>query len=434
MSGVVCSGKAVGRLFAALAAFCFLASCGKPAPASKTIDLVLWKNQAGLDEEAASQALVDRFNASQTKWHVVAQSLPQGGYNQSIVAASLAGRMPCIMAVDSPMVASYAWAGHLRPLEAYVSSAALAPVSPSAIGSYDGKVYAVGQFDAALAIFTKRSILEHTHTRIPTLDKPWTFGEFQTLLERLKASGDYRYPLDLATRDDKASWWTYAFSPMLQSFGGDLIDRNGMRHADGALNGADAQRFGLWFQTLFAQRLVARAEPDENAFVKGRAAIVYTGGWWAPEYRKYAGDDLLILPPPDFGHGVVIGGGSWQWAISQTCPYPEGAGAFIQFLLRPEQMAAMSDAAGGIPTTEAGAALSRDFGPGGQSRIFFELMRRFARSRPASPAFPVISNAFTASMRDIMDGKNVQDSLDDASDDIDNTIADNHGFKIGSVK
>jgi multiple sugar transport system substrate-binding protein len=295
-------------------------------------------------------------------------------------------------------------------------------------------VYALGQFDAALAIFTKRSILESTHTRIPTLDQPWTYAEFQTLLERLKASGHYRYPLDLATRDDKASWWTYAFSPMLQSFGGDLVDRKTMMTANGTLNGPDAQRFGAWFQSLFAKGLVARAEPDENAFVKGRAAIVYTGGWWAPEYRKYAGDDLLILPPPDFGHGVVIGGGSWQWAISQTCPHPDGAGAFIQFMLAPQQMATMSNASGGIPTTEAGAAASRDFGKGGQSRVFFELMRRFARSRPASPAFPVISNAFTASMRDIMDGQNVQDALDDASDDIDGTIADSHGFKTGAPK
>lgn len=429
-----CTRVALNRFFVAVAIVSALTGCGRPEPSHKAIDLVLWKNQAGLDEEAASQALVNRFNASQSKWRVVAQSLPQGGYNQSIVAASLAGRMPCVMAVDSPMVASYAWAGHLRPLKAFVPDSTIDDISPSAVGRYDGTVYALGQFDAALAIFTKRSILESTHTRVPTLDHPWTLDEFQTLLERLKASGQYRYPLDLATRDDKASWWTYAFSPMLQSFGGDLIDRGSMRRADGTLNGADAQRFGRWFQTLFAKGLVARAEPDENAFVKGRAAVVYTGGWWAPEYRKYAGDDLLILPPPDFGHGVVIGGGSWQWAISQTCPHPEGAGAFIQFLLKPEQMAAMSDASGGIPTTEAGAAASRDFGKGGQSRIFFDLMRRFAKPRPASPAFPVISNAFTASMRDIMDGGDVADSLDDAADDIDTTIADSHGYKIGSLK
>jgi len=269
------------------------------------------------------------------------------------------------------------------------------------------------------------------HTRIPTLDRPWSAAEFETLLARLKASGSYRYPLDLFTRDGKPSWWAYAYSPLLQSFGGDLIDRNNMARAQGTLNGADAQRFGVWFNALFAREWVSRSEPDDYAFVKGRAALAYAGNWWAPEYRAVAGHDLLILPPPDLGHGVVIGGGSWQWAITSGCAHPDGAGAFIAFMLQASSIAAMSDATGYVPVTEAGAAASRDFKPGGKSRIFFELMRRFARQRPATPAFPAIASAFTLALRDIMDGKNVEDALDDGVDEIDSTIADHGGYVLG---
>ncbi len=416
------------RLAGSLLIGTILTSCSAKAPQDARTELVLWRNQVGLREEAATTALVARFNAAQTKWHVVTQSLPQGGYSQSIVAASLAGRLPCIMTVDSPTVASYAWAGHLRPLEAHVPAATIAQISPAAVGRYGGRIYALGQIDAALAIFTRRSTLAAVGARVPTIDRPWSAAEFQTVLERLKASGRYRYPLDLAARDDKPSWWTYAFSPMLQSFGGDLIDRRTMASAQGTLNGADALRFGRWFHALFAKGLASRKEPDENGFLKGRAALVYTGNWWAADYRSHAGGDLLVLPPPDFGHGVKIGGGSWQWAISRTCAHPDGAGAFLRFLLRPENIAAMSDASGGVPVTEAGAAATRAFGPGGESRIFFELTRRFAVERPSSPAFPAIANAFTAAMRNIMDGGDVQDALDDAVDDIDDTIADNPGF------
>ncbi|MDE1918808.1 MAG: extracellular solute-binding protein [Sphingomonadales bacterium] len=408
-----------------------LAACDPGTKPGDRIELVLWKNQAGREEDAQTTAQIDQFNAKQSRWRIVPQFLPQGGYDQSIVAASLAGRMPCILAVDSPMVASYAWAGHIRPLDGYVATGTLAAVSPSAVGHYAGRIYAAGQFDAALAIFTRRSILAQMRMRIPTLDHPWSGEEFQTLLERLKASGIYRYPLDLGTRDDKASWWTYAFSPILQSFGGDLIDRRSMTSAQGALNGEAAQRFGNWFQALFAKGLVNRQEPDENAFVRGRAALVYTGDWAAPAYRTYAGADLLVLPPPDFGHGVVIGGGSWQWAISKACSHPEGAGAFIDFMLQDRQVAAMSDATGNVPVTEGGASASRDFGPRGNSRMFFDLMRRFARPRPATPAFSVVANAYTFAMRDIMDGKDVQDAFDDAVDDIDQTIADHHAYRTG---
>lgn len=410
-----------------LATAMLLSGCGKQGKVDGPIELVLWKNQAGLDEEAATNAAIERFNKAQDRWHVSAQSLPQGAYSQQIVAASLAGRMPCIMAVDNPQLARFVWAGHLQPLSGHIPADLAGTVNASAVGQYRGTVYSLGQFDAALAIFTRRSTLASIGARVPTIDRPWTGEEFQAVLEKLKASGRYRYPLDLSTRDTKADWWTYAFAPMLQSFGGDLIDPATRRTAEGALNGNDALRFGQWFQNLFDKELVNRMEPDEYGFVSGRSAMVYTGNWWTPDFRKAAGDDLLVLPPPDFGHGAVIGGGSWQWAISRTCPHADGAGAFISFLMQPREIAAMSDAIGLIPATAAGAALSRDYGPNGQNRIFYELSLKFARQRPETPAFTGISNAFYRASRDIMDGKDVHDALDDAVDDIDVSLADSGG-------
>lgn len=407
------------RLGLGVLASVLLAACTEPHKSGGPIELVLWKNQAGLDEEAATNAAIARFNASQNRWHVSAQSLPQGAYTQQIVAASLAGRMPCIIAVDNPQLARFVWAGHVQPLSGHVPADLPAQVNESAVGRYKGTLYSLGQFDAALAIFARRSTLKDIGARIPTLDHPWTGSEFQTILEKLKASGRFRYPLDLSTRDNKADWWTYAFSPLLQSFGGDLIDRTTQKTAEGTLNGPDGLRFGTWFQQLFDKGLVNRMEPDDRGFASGRTAIAYTGNWWATEYRKAAGDDLLILPPPDFGHGPVLGGGSWQWAIGRTCPYPDGAGAFITFLMQPREIGAMSDAIGLIPSTASGAAASRDYRPKGQNRIFYDLSLRFARQRPETPAFTEISSAFYKASRDIMDGKDVHDALDDAVDEID---------------
>lgn len=416
-----------------LAAAALLVSSCKREERSNRIELALWKHQAGDVEEAAGKLAVDRFNASQTKWHITGQTLPQGGYTQSIVAASLAGRLPCLLTVDQPMVASFVWAGHLRPLDGLVSSSQIAAVEPAALGRYNGRLYSVGQFDAALAIFTRRSALERIGARIPTLDHPWSLGEFDDVLAKLKATGRYKYPLDLATRDPKADWWTYAFSPMLQSFGGDLIDRSTMRSAQGVLNGPAALKFGQWFQSLFRSGFVDRREPDDRAFVAGRAAMVYTGSWWAPDYRAAAGNDLLVLPPPDFGHGAVIGGGSWQWGISRTCANPAAAAAFISFLLKPSEIATIADAAGMVPVTAAGAMRSTDFRPGGKSRIFFDLMQRFARQRPATPAFAVISNNFFFALQNIADGEDPQDALDDATDAIDQAIDDNGNYQLAAA-
>jgi multiple sugar transport system substrate-binding protein len=162
-------------------------ACGHVEKAKGPVEIALWKHQAGDTEEAANKAAIARFNAAQTRWHVTTQSLPQGAYSQSIVAASLAGQMPCILTVDQPMVASFVWAGHLRPIDDLVPAALLAPVSPSAKGTYQGRIYSVGQFDAALGLFTRRSALAAIGARIPTLDRPWTLAEFDLILRRLKA-------------------------------------------------------------------------------------------------------------------------------------------------------------------------------------------------------------------------------------------------------
>jgi len=417
-----------GKVFCLVFAALVLVACGNQPSDDERAVIRLWKHQPGPAEETATYAAIERFNNSQDKWRIDAQSLPQNAYTESMMAASMADNLPCLMAVDQPMMPSFVWAGHLRPLNGLVDPGTFAGVTPIAIGRYDGETYSIGQFDAALAIFARRSALEAVGARIPTIRSPWTREEFDKLLFDLKASGRYVYPLDLQTRDVKADWWTYAFTPILQSFGGDLIDRERMISAEGVLNGSVAVEFADWFQGLFENGYVNRTEPDERAFQKGRAALSYNGNWWALDYAEAVGDDLLILPPPDFGDGPVIGGGSWQWAISSTCAYPEGAAAFIEFLMTPGEVAAIADAAGMIPVTKDAALLTEKFGPEGEWRIFYEMMTRFARARPATPAFAALSNAWLRAMRDVMNGKNVRDALDDAVDDIDAVIEDNNGF------
>ena len=54
--------------------------------------------------------------------------------------------------------------------------------------------------------------------------------------------------------------YPYAFSPFLQSFGGDIVDRSTYKTAEGALNGEDAVAFGNWWQSLFKDGYAQAAE------------------------------------------------------------------------------------------------------------------------------------------------------------------------------
>ena len=215
---------------------------------------------------------------------------------------------------------------------------------------------------------------------------------------------------------------------MLQSFGGDLIDRETMTTAEGVLNGPEAVAWGEWFQGLFTDGYANPKPADDQAFLQGRVPLWYTGSWSANDVVKAYGDDALFLPSVDFGNGPKIGGASWQWGISEFVCGKEGAWQFIDYVMQPEQIALMSTATGLVPTSEAGAALTENYKEGGPYRIFFDMAKSMAVLRPATPGYLTISSQFEQAGLQIRDGGNVQDALDDAVDAIDRNIEDNNNF------
>lgn len=112
----------------------------------------------------------------------------------------------------------------------------LAKFTAGGVGLYKDKPYSLGQFDVALLNYARKSVLEKFNIRIPTLDQPWTLDEFNAALKTLKDSGEFNYTIDVNAQFT-GEWWSYAYSPMLQSFGGDLIDRSTFTTAEGLLNG-----------------------------------------------------------------------------------------------------------------------------------------------------------------------------------------------------
>ena len=72
--------------------------------------LKLWTHSAGNANELTvlKQEIAD-FNKSQSKYQVVYEAFPQASYNDSVAAASVAKSLPCILDLDQPTVANFAW-------------------------------------------------------------------------------------------------------------------------------------------------------------------------------------------------------------------------------------------------------------------------------------------------------------------------------------
>ncbi|MFI5915766.1 extracellular solute-binding protein [Dactylosporangium sp. NPDC051541] len=393
-----------------------------------TTTLVLWTHNAGNDKElGVVKKVIADFNASQDKYKVEYQAFPQGAYNDAVVAAASAKKLPCMLDVDGPNVPNWAWAEYLEPLDQPEST--FADQLPSTVGKYDGKVYSFGFYDVAVSMISRKSTLADNGIRIPTADQPWTAAEFSTALTRLKASGKFAYPLDLAT-GLTGEWWSYGYSPLLQSFGGDLIDRTSYTGADGTLNGAPALTWAKWFQGLAADGLVAKKSGDDPAvdFINGKTAISWNGSWAADQVTAKF-DDALFLPPPDFGRGPKIGGASWQWAISSSCAAKDGAQAYLKFSHQTKYFVEFAKTLGLIPATQEAAAQIPNFAPGGKYRVFLDLASKFAVVRPVTPAYPFISTVFTKAAQDILNGADPQKTLDKAVSDIDSNIKQNDNYR-----
>jgi multiple sugar transport system substrate-binding protein len=390
--------------------------------------LSMWYHGAGNEVESKiiNQIIAD-FNASQTDWKVELQSFPQAAYNDSVVAGALAGNLPDIIDVDGPVMPNWAWSGYLQPLK--IDESKIANFLPGTKGVWDGQLYSIGLWDAAISLVTRKSYLDELGLRVPTLEQPWTKDEFMDALAKAKASGKFDYALDLGMAWT-GEWYPYAFSPLLQSFGGDIVDRSTYKTAEGVLNGEAAMEFGAWWQGLFTEGY-AEATQDPAARDAGFNAGKYAFSWngnWAALGALEAYDDVLFLPAPDFGNGPKIGAASWQFGVSAKSAHPEGAAAFIEFALQDKYIADYSNGIGLIPATASAAAMTENYKEGGKLAVFYGLSEKQALVRPVTPGYVVAAKVFEKALADISKGADVGATLDAAVDEINADIEKNGGY------
>lgn len=407
---------------------------GEEAPAAEAVTVDLWFHSGRGSERDALNQILDNFANTDTNVTVEAEQLPEGSYNDQVQAAAFADDLPCLLDFDGPFMYNYAWAGFLRPLDDYVSEDMKNDFLGSIIdqGTFqDGKLYSLGQFDSGLAIWGNKEYLEKAGVRIPTMDEPWTKEEFTQALQDLQALEEVEYALDTKMNYGRGEWFTYGFSPVLWSHGGGLIDRSDYQSADGVLNGPESvtamEHIQMWYQDGFSNA----DPPGDVAFTEGRAALSWVGHWVANQYMEALGDNLLLLPMPDFGEGPKTGMGSWNWGITTNCQNPDAAWEVLEFILQPEQILIMTNANGAVPARKSALEQSELYAEDGMLNLFVQQIDRgWAVPRPITPAYPAITAAFQEAYDNIKDGADVKEELDKAVQKIDQDIEDNNGYPL----
>jgi multiple sugar transport system substrate-binding protein len=332
---------------------------------------------------------------------------------------------------DSPYLQQFVWSGYLRSLEPFVSRADRRDFLPSVLaeGSYGGRIYGLGQYESGVAIWANRRDLRQAGVRIPTLEAPWGLEEFEQTLRKLVALPQLDYAIDMGASSGSGEFFTYAYAPILQSFGGDLPHRGAPGSARNTLAGPQSllamQHFQRWFELGWATADSQTTEP----LTSGRVALAWNGNWVYADYHRAMGRDLALLPLPDLGHGIKTGTGSWIWGLSSTCRDPAEAGAFVHLLLSPGEIQELTRVNGAIPARQSVLRRSPLYGPRGPLRLFVDQLERgLGVPRPSTPGYGTVTVAFSTAAAHIIAGSDVQKELDTAANRIDAEVKRRHGY------
>lgn len=394
--------------------------------------ITVWTRAAlNVQEATAIKGAAAAFNQSQKAYKVELLWASFRNYADWVQSIAVTGTLPCLLEMDGPLLAQLIWPGYLQSLDQFVSAELRRDVLPSILeqGTYQGRLYSLGQFDSGLGLWANRRYLAAAGLHIPTVSRPWTLSEFERAMQALAQVPGVEYPLSLGVYSGAGEFYPYAYLPILAGFGGDFIDRSGTRGARGVMDGpqsvAAMQRFQQWFQKGWTRAVFDR----NDDFERGRAALLWMGHWKYTDMREALGDDLVLLPLPDFGHGLKTGMGSWAWSITSSCPDPAGAWAFLAHLMSAEEILRVTNANGAVPARRSALAKSALYGPGRPLQVFAtQLFSGAGVTRPATPGYGVISKAFANAVRAIITGADVQTELTRAAQTIDQDIATNLGY------
>ncbi|WP_221130669.1 ABC transporter substrate-binding protein [Rhizobium lentis] len=401
--------------------------------AEKTAVQVMHQGDPGF--VAAYGKVAERFEAANPDVDIQFIYAPHDAYNEKFSAAVMAKQLPDVMELDAPFLANYVWSGYLQPLKPLVDKDLLDDMTESNIaqGTYpiDKDLYAIGLTDSSVVLYGNKKYLEAIGARIPkSVDDAWTREEFEGYLEKLSKLDGVKWPIDtFRGYGIKTEWITYAYGPILQSAGCDLIDRKAWK-SEGTLD-SDACADALAMMQKWVKNgwVVPQSAGTNQFFAEGNPAALALGGHWVyAEAAATMKDNIVVLPLPKFGTKGASPNGTWIWAITKTSKHPDIAAKFISFMLKDREYRAYVASQSGYPGLKSFAAESPLYAPGGPMAIAFEQASKTAIARPPHPAYPTITSAFMQAVDEAFNGGDPKEALTSAARKIDQDIEDNDGY------
>ncbi|MFC9630617.1 ABC transporter substrate-binding protein [Streptomyces mirabilis] len=305
----------------------------------------------------ANKELVKEWNATHPDVKVEYMQGSWETVHDQLLTSFEGGEAPDIIHDASDDLADFAYGGYLADLRDLLPARLKSDIPQRSwqTATFGDGIYGVPFLQEPRVIVANATWLKRAGVRIPTPEHPWSWPEFRAITRRL--SGDGKYGVAWPLKEPVSATLNLSLAA-----GGELFHRG----ADGKV----AVRLDAADQVV-PRTIHDQADVDHSAspttlgsggsdtlpgFFGGKYAMVPLGFSYRQQIVQQApkGFDWQVLPAPAGADGLAQGVSPQTLSIAADSPHKKEAAAFIDFLLRPQNMVRLALGDWMLPTgTEA---------------------------------------------------------------------------------
>lgn len=293
------------------------------------------------DSVTANKELVKEWNASHPGIKVEYVQGSWDSVHDQLLTSFEGGEAPDIIHDASDDLADFAYGGYLADLRELLPSRLKSDIPRRSweAATFGDGVYGVPFLQEPRVLVANSRLLKASGVRVPTPDRPWSWGEFRSVARKLSAKGTYgvAWPLKEPVS---------ATLNLSLSAGGRLFHRGADAKVTVRFGDADAVVPRTVRDTVATDHSASGATLGMGGsdtlpgFFGGKYAMVPLGFSYRQQIAQQApkGFDWQVLPAPAGADGLTQGVSPQTLSIAEDSPHKKEAAAFLDFLLRPKNM------------------------------------------------------------------------------------------------
>lgn len=396
---------------------------GAPSEAAaESVTLTFWNYWDGNNGEVM-QSLVDEWNAANSDVQVENVFVGFNDLLPKLQAATAGGDSPDLAAGDLIWLPKLTESGRLVALDDYLEPDKLDGFFPEMVqvGQLEGSVYSLPVSTNNLQLFYNRELFEEAGLDPDAPPTDW--DELRDLAQRCADPDRGIQGMELFTEPGEGLTWQ--LQVYLWQAGGEFLTEDATAAAFNSPEGERALQY--WVDLIHEDESAALA--PWGAFGQGNACMMMDGSWMVGIWSEDPPFDFgtAAMPYPSDGQPATNMGGEQIFIMAEDPAHQEAAYGFIDWVTSHDAQLEWDQRTGFMPvlTSLAEDAEYRSEIEATEPRALpFVDGAEHARSRPAVPIYPEISDAFSREIeRALLGDIPVSEALSNAEEAVNSQLA-----------